>query len=124
MKTPLPVPTPARDEKGAIIVMLALFLMFLLCCVAFGTEAGRWYLLRAEISKAVDAAALAGAKNISNPNVDPRTLAAEFCAENFPSGAFGTPGSGAPGTATFNIELQPDDRIAVDGHATSPAILA
>lgn len=113
-----------RNEKGAVMIAIALFLMLMLCFVAFGTEAGRWYLLRAEISKTVDAAALAGAKNISNPYVDPRTLAQEFCAENFPTGAFGTPGSGAPGTATFNVELQDDNRIAVDGHATSPAILA
>jgi Mg-chelatase subunit ChlD len=113
-----------RGERGAVMIAIALFLMIMLCFVAFGTEAGRWYLLRAEISKTVDAAALAGARNISNPYVDPRVLAAEFCAENFPAGAFGTPGAGAPGAATFNVELQPDDRIAVDGRATSPAILA
>lgn len=114
----------ARNEKGAVMIAIALFLMLMLCFVAFGTEAGRWYLLRAEISKTVDAAALAGAKNISNPYVDPRVLANEFCAENFPAGAFGTPGSGQPGSATFNVEMLPEDRIAVDGRASSPAILA
>lgn len=112
-----------KSESGTVIIALALFLVLLLCFVAFGTEAGRWYLLRAEISKAVDAGALVGAKNISNPYIDPRILAEEICAENFPAGAFGTPGSGA-GTAAFNVDMQPDNRVFVTGRATSPAIMA
>lgn len=112
-----------NKERGSVIVVLALFIVFLLCFVAFGTEAGRWYLLRAEISKSVDAAALVGAKNISNPHVDPRQLAEEYCAENFPTGAFGTPGVG-PGTATFTVEQRDDNQIHVSGRATSPAIMA
>ncbi|HKQ58510.1 MAG TPA: VWA domain-containing protein [Candidatus Eisenbacteria bacterium] len=115
--------THRRGEAGNIIIALTVFLMLLLCFVAFGTEAGRWYLLRAEISKAVDAGALAGARNISNPYVDARTLASEFCAENFPAGGFGTPSAGT-GSATFNVALEPDDRISVDGHATAPAIMS
>jgi len=112
-----------KSESGSILIALALFLVFLLCFVAFGTEAGRWYLLRAEISKAVDAGALVGAKNISNPYVDPKILAEEICAENFPAGAFGTPGSGN-GSAAFNVDMQPDNRVFVTGRATSPAIMA
>jgi Flp pilus assembly protein TadG len=114
--------TPTRNEAGTIIIAMALFIVLLLCFVAFGTEAGRWYLLRAELSKAVDAGALAGAKNVSNPYVDPRALAQEFCDENFPPGAFGTPGAGT-GSATFNV-TQTTSRIDVDGHATAPAIMA
>jgi Flp pilus assembly protein TadG len=112
-----------KSESGTVIIALALFLTLLLSFVAFGTEAGRWYLLRAEISKAVDAGALAGAKNISNPYIDPRLLAQEMCAENFPSGAFGTPGTGT-GTATFNVAMNADGRVDVTGRATSPAIMA
>ena len=113
---------PTRNETGSIIIALALFVVLLLCFVAFGTEAGRWYLLRAELSKAVDAGALAGAKNVSNPYVDPRALASEFCDENFPIGAFGTPSSGS-GSATFNV-TQTATRIDVAGHASAPAIMA
>lgn len=112
-----------KSESGTVIIALALFLVLMLCFVAFGTEAGRWYLLRAEISKAVDAGALIGAKNISNPYVDPRVLAQDFCAENFPTGAFGTPGSGT-GTAAFDVDMQPDNRVFVTGRATSPSIMA
>lgn len=112
-----------KNERGTVIVALGLFLILMLCFVAFGTEAGRWYLLRAEISKAVDAGALVGAKNISNPYVDPKTLAEEICAENFPSGAFGTPNSGN-GSAAFVVDMQADQRVFVTGRATSPAIMA
>jgi Mg-chelatase subunit ChlD len=112
-----------NGEAGAILIALALLLTLLLCFVALGTEAGRWFLLRAELSKSVDAAALAGAKNLSNPHVDPATLAQEFCAENFPSGAFGTPTSGA-GSAAFDVQLVGQDKVRVDGHASAPAIMA
>ncbi|HEY7728548.1 MAG TPA: vWA domain-containing protein, partial [Candidatus Eisenbacteria bacterium] len=111
-----------RSEHGAVIITVALFLLVLLGFVAFGTEAGRWYLLRAELSKTVDAAALAGAKNISNPNVDPRTLAEEFCAENFRPGALGTPPTGS-GAASFNVQLTGSDRVQVDGRAGAAVVL-
>jgi Flp pilus assembly protein TadG len=112
-----------KSQSGSVIIAMTLFLMLLLCFLAFGTEAGRWYLLRAEISKAVDAGALVGAKNISNPYVDPKTLAEEICAENFPAGAFGTPSSGN-GSAVFAVDVQDGNRVFVTGRATSPAIMA
>ena len=112
-----------KNAAGTIIVMLALFLLLLLCFVAFATEAGRWYLVRAELSKSVDAGALAAAKNISNPHVSVTTLAREFCLENFQSGAFGTPTSGG-GAPSFGASTVDFDKVAVQGTTTSPAILA
>lgn len=112
-----------KDETGTILIAFALLLLLLLGFAALGTEAGRWFLVRAELSKSVDAGALAGAKNISNPHVDPQILAAEFCAENFPSGYLGTPAAGS-GSATFDVQLIGHDRIQVDGHASAMAILA
>ena len=84
-------------ERGAFLVIFALMLLVILGFTALGVEAGRWYLVRAELAKGVDAAALAAAKNISNPHVDPLTLAREFGAENFYAGYLGTPGSGTEG---------------------------
>ena len=49
-----------NSQKGAIIVIFALALIVLVGFAALGTEVGRWYLTRAELSKGVDAAALAG----------------------------------------------------------------
>ena len=83
-----------KNQKGAIIVIFALSLIVLIGFAALGTEVGRWYLTRAELSKAVDAAALAGAANISNPTIDVLTLARDFGMENFQAGYLGTPGTG------------------------------
>ncbi len=58
-------------ERGAFLVIFALMLLVILGFTALGVEAGRWYLVRAELAKGVDAAALAAARNIGNPNVDP-----------------------------------------------------
>ena len=56
-----------NGQKGAVLITFAILLTVLLGFVALGMEVGRWYLVRAELSKGVDAAALAGAINISNP---------------------------------------------------------
>jgi Mg-chelatase subunit ChlD len=112
-----------KNQRGAVLLTVALFLTLLLAFTALGIEAGRWYLVRAELSKSVDAGALAGAKNISNPYVDPRTLAAEFTAENFPNGSLGTPGSGT-GSANFTVQQLDNGRIQVDGHASVMSFLA
>ena len=94
-----------KQESGTVMIMFALFLLLMLGFSALGTEAGRWFLIRAELSKTVDAAALVGAKNISNPRVTPTQLALEFCTENFGNGYLGTPNVGA-GSADFQ---RPDD---------------
>lgn len=112
-----------KKEAGAVLLTVALFLTLLLGFTALGIEAGRWYLIRAELSKSVDAGALAGARNISNPHVDPTTLAEEYTAENFPIGFLGTPGSGT-GSASFNAEMLENGKILVNGHASATAVLA
>jgi hypothetical protein len=112
-----------KQESGTVMIMFALFLLLMLGFSALGTEAGRWFLIRAELSKTVDAAALVGAKNISNPRVTPTQLALEFCTENFGNGYLGTPNVGA-GSATFNVQMMGTDRIQVHGHVSAVAILA
>jgi Flp pilus assembly protein TadG len=117
-------PRPRRlgDESGSVLILVALTMLVLLGFFALGVEAGRWYLIRAEISKSVDAGALAGAKNISNPHVDPRTIAQEFSDANFPAGYLATPtnGSGKPG---FVAHLD-GDKVSVAGVTVSKSVLA
>ena len=112
------------NQKGAVLIIFALLLLVLIGFAALAMEAGRWYMIRAELSKSVDAAALAGAKNISNPYVDPLVLAQEFGQENFPKGYAGTPAMGTTGAATFNAVQLPDQRIQVTGSVTALAYLA
>ena len=57
------------DERGVFAVIFALMLLVLLGFMALGVEAGRWYLVRAELSKGVDAAALAAARNIGGMSI-------------------------------------------------------
>ena len=103
-----------RAETGTVLIAVAFLLLLLLSFLAMGMEIGRWYLVRAELSKTVDAAALIAGKNISNPNVDPRALARDFCAANFPVGCLGTASSGA-GSAAFDVQLIDGDKIRVAG---------
>ena len=113
-----------KEDAGTILIAAALFLFILLGFCALGMEAGRWYMVRAELSKSVDAGALVAAKNISNPFVSPGTLAREFAAANFPSGYLGTPGSGA-GTVTFNATVDlATGKVDVVGNVSANAILA
>jgi len=114
----------AANQRGAVLIIFALLLLVLIGFAALAMEAGRWYMIRAELSKSVDAAALAGAKNISNPYVDPLVLAQEFGQENFPSGYAGTPGMGTTGAVAFNAVQLADHRIQVTGSVTALAYLA
>jgi Flp pilus assembly protein TadG len=112
-----------KNQKGAIIVIFALSLIVLIGFAALGTEVGRWYLTKAELSKAVDAAALAGAANISNPTIDVPTLARDFGMENFQAGYLGTPGTG-DGLVAFTATVQEGGKLTVTGTTSSLAMLA
>jgi len=112
------------NSQGAILVLFALVLIVLLGFTALGTEVGKWYLVRSELSKAVDAAALAGAKNISNPYVNPAVLAEEVGYANFSPGMIGTPGGGDPGSVSFSASMVGNDRIQVAGQVSIGAVLA
>ena len=111
------------DERGAFMVIFALVLLVILGFAALGVEAGRWYLVRAELAKGVDAAALAATKNISNPYVNPVQLAREFGLENFHAGYLGTPGSGL-GEVQFSASMVQSNRVAVRGDVKAKAVLA
>lgn len=113
----------SKRERGAVLLTIALFLLLLLGFTALGIEAGRWYLVRAELSKSVDAGALAGAKHLANPHVDPRTLAQQFTEANFPTGFLGTPGTG-PGSVQFNVQMMPNGQVHVDGRTHALPVLA
>ncbi|HNS53477.1 MAG TPA: TadE/TadG family protein [Syntrophales bacterium] len=111
------------DDRGAFAVIFALVLLVLLGFTALGIEAGRWYLVRAELAKGVDAGALVAAKNISNPYVDPVVIAREFAEENFRAGYIGTPDSGE-GQVQFSAQMLENNRVSVRGDVNATAHLA
>jgi Mg-chelatase subunit ChlD len=112
-----------QGESGTILVAFTLFILVLLGFAALGIEGGRWFMVRAELSKSVDAAALAAARNISNPFVSADALALDYAAENFPAGYLGTPAAGA-GSVRFTAQIIGNDKVQVNGAVSATAILA
>jgi hypothetical protein len=112
-----------QKDDGGVLIIVAITLMLLLGFFALAIEGGRWYLVQAELSKSVDAAALAGARNISNPHVDPKILAEDFGAANYSPGYLHTISSGSGGLS-FDAEFIDGSKVKVDGFTTALPILA
>ncbi len=77
-------------EKGIALVYVGVFLVPLLICTGLAVDLGRGYLVRATLAKAVDAAALEAARNITA--ADPsqwQTVATRIFDVNFPPGFLG-----------------------------------
>ena len=112
-----------KNQSGSYFVVSALILFVLFGFAALGIEIGRWYTIQGEISKSIDGAAFAGAKNVSNPkfsdangNPDEALLAAfveEVAAANFPPGLLGTD------TPNFVVMQDGTGRVQVDGDVNS-----
>ena len=98
------------NQQGAFVVLAAVSLLAILTVVAIGIEVGRWYTVRSEMSKAVDAASLVGAKNSSNPYVDPELLTKQVAEANFQDGLLGT-----DGTPKFTVTVGRNGKVFVDG---------
>ncbi|NLW36488.1 vWA domain-containing protein [Syntrophorhabdus aromaticivorans] len=114
-----------HNQRGAVIVIFALSLLVLIGFVAIGTEAGRWYHVKAELAKAVDAAALAGAANISNQTIDIQKLAINFGMENFQPGYLGTAtDEGRVVSFTVTKSDETAGKLTVTGSTTSVGILS
>jgi len=96
-------------QQGIFAMVTALTIMSLFAFTALGVEAGRWYIVRAELSKAVDAAALVGAKNISNDYLVTEDLMAEVGQANFSPGFLGTEGQ-----AQITGTVQLDGKVLVE----------
>jgi hypothetical protein len=95
------------SEKGIALVYLAVTLSGLLLFAGLATDSGRAYVVKAQLSKAVDAAALGAARNLGGG--DPQGQATKIFQANFPTGYMGTTGidpTTAPGffaMATDNV---------------------
>jgi Flp pilus assembly protein TadG len=78
---------------------MAVFLTVLLIFVGLAVDTGRAYVVQAQLSKAVDGAALGAARMLNSG--DPRTEAANIYRANFPNGWMGTTSSTSPSEAGF-----------------------
>src|ERR1700736_205489 len=75
-------------QDGFVLVYMAAVLTGLLLFAGLAVDTGRAYAVKAQLTKAVDGAALGAARNINGG--DPRGEATRLFKANFPAGYFGT----------------------------------
>jgi Flp pilus assembly protein TadG len=78
------------SEKGFALIYMAGILTVLLLFTGLAIDAGRAYVVKAQLAKAVDGAALGAARMLNSG--DPRAEAAAIFKANFPAGYLGTTG--------------------------------
>lgn len=78
-----------QREQGVMLVLFAILLPAVLGFAAMAIDVGYWYLLRAELSKSVDAAALAAAKNVGKTSIL-NSIVKEVGLENFSRSPLGS----------------------------------
>jgi Mg-chelatase subunit ChlD len=91
-------------EDGFTLVYLAGLLTFLTLCTGLAVDTGRAYVVKAQLTKAVDGAALGAARALNSG--DPRGAAGRIFRANFPAGYMGTTSvtdSSAPGFFTSTV---------------------
>ena len=75
-------------QDGFALMYMAVALTLFCLVTGLAVDSGRAYVVKAQLTKAVDGAALAAARNLNTGN--PRGEAAKIFSANFPAGYFGT----------------------------------
>ena len=94
------------NDEGFTLFYMAVFLGPVIF-VGLAVDTGRAYVVQAQLSKAVDGAALGAARMLNSG--DPREEAATIYRANFPAGWFGTSSS-----TTDDVRLLPDETVTDD----------
>ncbi|MDR4496211.1 MAG: VWA domain-containing protein [Nitrospirales bacterium] len=101
-----------HNQRGSYLMISVIVLMVLFGFAGLGVEVGRWYAVQGEMSKSIDGAAFAGAKNVNNPNIpDLNAFVLEVAQANFEAGLLGTD------TPVFTVTNDGNGKITVDGSA-------
>ncbi len=66
---------PKNNERGQVVVLLAISMTVVLLCLALAVDVGFAYVTKAKLSKAVDAACLTAMRNLSQGQATASTLA-------------------------------------------------
>src|SRR5688500_11289828 len=110
------------DERGYVLIYMAFIVTALLLFSGVAVDAGRAYIVKAQLSKAVDGAALGAARNLNGG--DPRGEAGRIFMANFPGGYMGTTSVTSPGEAGFykleTISASGVNVVTVSASATLP----
>ncbi len=104
-----------RNERGQIVVLLALSMTVIVACLALAVDVGFAYVTKAKLSKAVDAACLTAMKNLGQGQTTARTLATSSFNANY-----GTSGLDAsPASITISFSTDGNGQTLVNASATA-----
>src|SRR5262245_25910185 len=101
----------AREDGVALVYMAAMITGFLLFS-GLAVDSGRAYLVKAQLTKAVDGAALGAARNVNSGS--PQASAAQIFKANFPPGYMGTSTASDPTAASDFYQLTTDSSTGVN----------
>ena len=94
-------------ESGVALIHMAVFMPMLLLFTGLAVDSGRAYIVKAQLSKAVDGAALSAARNLNGGN--PKGEAAKVFRANFPANYMGAIQVTDPTTAPDFYAMHTDE---------------
>lgn len=100
------------SEHGFTLVYMAIFITVLLLFTGLAVDSGRAYVVKAQLTKAVDGAALGAARNLNSGS--PRAEAERIFLANFPTGYLGTSSVTDPFTDPNFFDLTTDTTTGVN----------
>jgi Flp pilus assembly protein TadG len=109
-----------RNERGQAVILGAVALLAAIAVAGLAVDAGRYFVVRAQLAKAVDGGALAGARVLPTGQESAETAALEVAEMNFAPGFMNTT------SHAFVATFDPDPsraRVAVRGNAELPTTL-
>jgi Flp pilus assembly protein TadG len=109
-----------QGQRGIAVAYVGIVIFTLLAFVGLSVDLGRAYVLRANLSKAVDAAALAAARYIGGGQTNARAEANKIFNVNFPSGYLGVSSVQNPPNITFQVASDGSNITTVTSEATLP----
>ncbi len=101
-----------RRDQGFALVYMAILITFLLVATGLAVDSGRAYVVKAQLSKAVDGAALSAAHNLNSGN--PRAEAEKIFRANFPDGYLGVSSVTNPTTEANFFDLTTIDETGAN----------
>ncbi len=105
-------PAFISNEKGVALVYMAVVMTCLCLFTGLAVDSGRGYVVKAQLTKAVDGAALGAARALNSG--DPRAEAVAIFKANFPAGYFGTTSSTDPTASPSFYQLTTDVTTGVN----------
>ncbi|NNK49246.1 MAG: VWA domain-containing protein, partial [Gemmatimonadetes bacterium] len=108
-----------RDARGSVLMIVAVGMVFILGMTGLAVDSGRGYLTRLRLVRAVDAAALTGARTLRSGETAAREQATATAYAN----GVGSTINGAALSMTVSTDEQGESLFQVDATQTIPTIL-